>query len=48
MLTAVIPMAALLVIILCKKIPVIGGKINIALLITGALTLLLGGLFNPG
>lgn len=48
MLTAVIPMAALLVIILCKKIPFIGGKINIALLITGALTLLLGGLFNPG
>lgn len=48
MLKVVIPMAVLLVIVLCKKIPVIGGKINVALVITGALTLLLGGLYNPG
>ncbi len=48
MLKVVIPMAVLLIIVLCKKIPVIGGKINVALVITGALTLLLGGLYNPG
>lgn len=48
MLKVVIPMAVLLIIVLCKKIPVIGGKINVALVVTGALTLLLGGLYNPG
>ena len=44
MLKVVIPMAVLLVIVLCKKIPVIGGKINVALVITGALALVLRGL----
>ncbi|MDR3766606.1 MAG: TRAP transporter large permease subunit [Butyricicoccus sp.] len=48
MLKVVVPMAVLLIIVLCKKIPVIGGKINVALVITGALTLLLGGMYNPG
>lgn len=48
MLKVVLPMAVLLIIVLCKKIPVIGGKINVALVVTGALTLLLGGLYNPG
>ena len=48
MLKVVIPMAVLLIIVLCKKIPVIGGKINVALVVTGALTLLLGGLYNRG
>ena len=48
MLKVVIPVAVLLIIVLCKKLPLIGGKINIALAITGALTLLLGGLYNPG
>lgn len=48
MLKVVIPMAVLLVIVLWKKLPVVGGKINVALVITGALTLLLGGLYNPG
>lgn len=48
MLKVVIPMAVLLIIVLCKKIPVIGGKINVALVVTGALTLLLGGLYSPG
>lgn len=48
MLKVIIPMAVLLVIVLCKKIPYVGGKINIALVITGALTLLLGGMYNPG
>ena len=48
MLKVVIPMAVLLLIVLCKKLPLIGGKINVALAVTGALTLLLGGLYNPG
>ncbi len=42
-----IPMAALLLIILWKKMPLIGGKINVALIVTGFLTLLLAGMFNP-
>ncbi|MGM9612497.1 MAG: TRAP transporter large permease subunit [Butyricicoccus sp.] len=48
MLKVVIPVAVLLIIVLCKKLPLVGGKINIALAITGALTLLFGGLYNPG
>ncbi len=40
-------MSVLLIIILFKKIPVIGGKINIALMATGILTLLLSGMVNP-
>ncbi len=48
MINVIIPMAVLLTIILGKKIPVIGGKINIALLITGALTLILAGQINLG
>ena len=47
MFQVVVPMAVLLVLVLCKKIPVIGGKINLALVITGALTLLLSGMYNP-
>lgn len=41
-------MAILLLIILCKKIPVIGGNINVALLVTGALSLLMNSMINPG
>ena len=41
MLKVAVPMAVLLILVLCKKIPLIGGKINAALVITGALTLLL-------
>ena len=48
MLKVIIPIAVLLILVLCKKIPVIGGKINIALCVTGALTLILGGIYNPG
>ena len=48
MLQVIIPMAVLLIIVLGKKIPVIGGNINVALLTTGFLTLLMGGIFNPG
>ncbi len=47
MIRVIIPMAVLLIIILFKKIPIIGGKINIALITTGILTLLLSGMVNP-
>lgn len=47
MLKVVVAIALLLAVTLCKKIPGIGGKINIALLLTGAVTMLLGGFFNP-
>lgn len=47
MLKVVVAIALLLTVTLCKKIPGIGGKINIALLLTGAVTMLLGGFFNP-
>ncbi len=47
MINILIPMAVLLIIILFKKLPFIGGKINVALIITGFLTLLLSGMFNP-
>lgn len=47
MLQVIIPMAVLLIIVLCKKLPLIGGNINAALLITGMLTLLMGGIYNP-
>ena len=47
MLKVVVAIALLLIITLCKKIPVIGGKINIALLLTGVVTMVLGGYFNP-
>ncbi len=48
MIRIIIPMAVLLIIILVKKLPIIGGKINIALIITGMLTLILSGMYNPG
>ena len=47
MLKVIIPISVLLLIVLCKKLPYIGGKLNVALITAGALTLLLGGLFNP-
>ncbi len=48
MINVIIPIIVLLAIVLVKKIPIIGGNINVALLVTGALTLILGGLVNPG
>ncbi|MBQ6470247.1 MAG: TRAP transporter large permease subunit [Lachnospiraceae bacterium] len=48
MLQVIIPVAVLLLIVLWKKMPYIGGNINAALLIAGALTLLIGGVWNPG
>ncbi|MGL4790459.1 MAG: hypothetical protein ACRCW1_03535, partial [Anaerotignaceae bacterium] len=41
-----IPILVLLIVVLCKKIPVIGGKINVALALTGALTFILSGIFD--
>ena len=47
MIKVIIPVIALLVIILCKKIPKIGGNVNVGLFTAGALSLLLGGVFHP-
>lgn len=48
MISVIIPMAVLIGVILIKKIPYIGGNINVALVLTGALTLLMAGIVNPG
>ncbi len=48
MINVIIPMAVLIGVILIKKIPYIGGNINVALILTGALTLLMAGIVNPG
>ena len=48
MIQVIIPVALLLLIVLWKKMPVLGGNINAALLIAGATTLLFGGIWNPG
>lgn len=47
MIKVVIPIAVLLFIILCKKLPKIGGNIYAGLLSAGVLSLLLGGVFDP-
>lgn len=47
MLSVLIPIAVLLLIILCKKLPKIGGNVQVALLAAGVLSLLLGGVFSP-
>lgn len=43
----IIPFALMLVIILVKKIPLIGGEVKWAMLIAGAASLLIGGVFSP-
>lgn len=48
MLKVIIPIILLLFIIFCKKIPLIGGKINCALFAAGAAALLLAGQINIG
>lgn len=48
MLKVIIPIILLLFIIFCKKMPLIGGKINVALFSAGATALLLSGKFNIG
>lgn len=47
MITVIIPVALLLSIILIKKIPYIGGKITIGLLVTGFAALVTAGVYNP-
>ena len=47
MIKVVIPIAVLLFIILCKKLPKVGGNIYVALMVTGVLSLLMGGVFAP-
>lgn len=47
MLQVIVPMAALLIIVIFKKIPYIGGNVKLGLFVAGALTLLLAGMFNP-
>ena len=47
MIAVVVPVCFLLLVVLWKKFPLIGGNINAALLLTGVLTLLLGAVFNP-
>ena len=47
MITVLVPVAVLLLIVLCKKIPKIGGNVQAALIIAGVLSLLMGRVFTP-
>jgi len=47
MLIVIVPIIVLLSIILIKKIPYIGGNIQIALILTGLIALIMGGFYNP-
>lgn len=47
MITVIVPFCLLLAIILIRKIPYIGGNIQIALLLTGLVALVMGGVYNP-
>ena len=47
MLKVIIPIVVLIAIVLIKQIPVIGGKIQYAILVAGAIALLIEGVFNP-
>lgn len=47
MISVLIPVAVLLLIVLCKKLPKIGGNVQAALIAAGILSLLLGRVFNP-
>lgn len=47
MIKVIIPVVVLLFVILCKKLPKIGGNIYVALISAGVLSLLLGGVFAP-
>ncbi|MDR1317872.1 MAG: hypothetical protein LBK13_13480 [Spirochaetales bacterium] len=47
MIIVIVPIFILLAIILIKRIPVIGGNIQIGLIVTGFVALLLGGVFSP-
>ncbi|MEA4891023.1 MAG: TRAP transporter large permease subunit [Peptococcaceae bacterium] len=47
MISVIIPISLLLIIVLVKKIPYIGGNIHVALLVAGASALLLSGIYSP-
>jgi TRAP-type C4-dicarboxylate transport system permease large subunit len=47
MVIVIVPIVILLAVILIKKIPFIGGNIQIALVITGIVALLFGGVYSP-
>ncbi|MDR2588322.1 MAG: TRAP transporter large permease subunit [Spirochaetales bacterium] len=47
MFIVIIPIVILLAIILIKKLPVVGGNIQFALVVTGVAALLLGGVYSP-
>ena len=47
MITVIVPVLVLIVLIMVKKIPFVGGKVTYALIIAGLLALLMGGVFNP-
>lgn len=47
MISVLVPVAVLLLIILWKKMPKIGGNVQAALIAAGVLSLLLGGVFQP-
>lgn len=47
MINVIIPLALMLIIMLVKKIPYIGGKVWVALLAAGISALFLAGMFNP-
>ena len=48
MITVLIPVVVLLAVILCKRIPKIGGNVQVGLVLAGVLSLLLGGVFPRG
>ena len=47
MITVIVPVLVLIVLIMVKKLPFVGGKVTYALIIAGLLALLMGGVFNP-
>ena len=47
MITVLIPVGVMLAVILCKKIPKIGGNVQVALVLAGILSLALGGVYQP-
>ena len=47
MITVIVPVIVLIVLIMVKKIPFVGGKVTYALIIAGLLALLMGGVFTP-
>lgn len=47
MITVVVPIGLLIFVVLCKKLPYIGGKVPVAILIAAVVSLLMGGVFSP-